>query len=107
MLGLHRLGFAAPAQLTPWREFRARRESRTIDRASQRRTQFIGEERRRTGDTVENLGLKLRVDIALHDEVLDKLVRGERSVREHLECEVVFVLSGVCRIAELVLDGGE
>jgi hypothetical protein len=55
---LHRLGFEALAPLTPRREFRARRECRAIDRAGQRRPQLIGEERRRVGDDVENLGLK-------------------------------------------------
>ena len=55
---LHRLGFEPFAPLTPWRQFRTRRERRAVDRAGQRRTQFVGEERRRIGDDVENLSLK-------------------------------------------------
>ena len=58
---LHRVGFEPFAPLTPRREFRARRESRAIDRTSQRRAQFVGKERRRIGDDVEKVALKLRL----------------------------------------------
>jgi AAA-like domain/TIR domain len=109
---------SASSPLTPRREFRARRESRAVDRTSERRAQFIGEERRRIGDDVENIRLKQRAILTLCDEVLDELVRerdrladrhaeanevygvhgcgdvenGERSVRTYSECPAVFVL---------------
>ena len=65
---LHRLGFEALAPLTPRREFRARREGRTVDRTGERRTQLVGEERRRIGDDVEDLLAKPRAVVSLRDE---------------------------------------
>ena len=81
--------------MTPRREFRARRERRAIDRTRQRRAQFIGEERRRIGDDVENLGLKQRAVLALRDEVLDELVRElDRLAHRHAEADEVFGVHG-------------
>ena len=83
-----RLGPSPP--LTPRREFRARRESRAIDRTSHRRAQFIGEECRLIDDDVENLALKQRA-VALGDEALDELVReADRLANRHAEADEVF-----------------
>lgn len=46
---LDRVGLESFTSLTPRHELRARRERWTIDRASQRRPQFVGEERRWVG----------------------------------------------------------
>ena len=72
---LHRVCFEALAPLAPRREFRPRRKGRPIERPSQRRPQFICEERRRISDDVENLRLQLRSVITLRDEVPNELVR--------------------------------
>ena len=98
---LHRLGFEPLAPLTPRREFRARRKCGTgvppvfVQRAGQRRAQFIGEERRRIGDDVENLALKQRAVIAMRDGVLDELVRElDRLAHRHAEADDVFGVHG-------------
>jgi len=72
---------------------RPRREGRAIDRTGQRCAQFVGEERRRIGDDVENLGLQLRTIVPLGDEALDELMRElDRLAGRHAEADEVFGL---------------
>jgi hypothetical protein len=62
--------------------------------ASQRRPQLVAE-RRRIGDDVKNLGLQQRTILALHDEVLKKLVRKlDRLAHRHAEADEVFGVHG-------------
>src|SRR5208283_5582632 len=79
----------------PRRELRTRRERRAIDRASQWRPQFVGQERRRIGHDVDNLGLNLRAVTTERDEVPDELVRElDRPAERHAKADEVFGVHG-------------
>jgi hypothetical protein len=103
---LHRRGFESLAPLAPGREFCPRRESRAIDRASQRRPQFVGQESRRIGHDVENLRLKLHGFVTVSDQVPDKLVREKnRLAHGHAKADEVFGLHSLVSIWQPPMSG--
>ena len=90
---LHRLGFEPLAPLTPRRKFRARRESRAIDRTGHRCAQFVGEERRRISDDVKNVRLDLFAIEPTRKQTAHVFVGQLQSVaRRHAEAEEVLVV---------------
>ena len=82
----HGIGFQVITPLPPRREFRPRRERRTIDCTGQRRPQRIIQERRWIGDYLENFLAQSRAFISIRDVALDKLVSIlDRLARRHAE----------------------
>jgi len=87
----HGIGFQVIAPLTPRHEFRARRESRAVNRTGQRRTQLVFEKRRGIGHDLEDFLAQLRAVVSIRDVALDELVSvSDRLARGHAEENQVF-----------------
>jgi len=94
----HGIGFQVFPPLSPRRKARARGESRTVDGAGQRRTQFVTEERGGISHNLENFGFETGAGVAGGHKVADEFPReSDRRTLGHTEAEkLLWFHDGIC-----------